>query len=332
MSFSASGWINAIKNDGKTQAFPIITFPGLELTGKTVQDLTTNGEAQAECIIALADRYHSLGGVMVMDLSVEAETFGADIQFSDNEVPTVKNRLINDLSEIEGMEVPVIGSGRTGEYLKAARMASEAIHDKPVFGGIIGPYSLAGRLVDITEMMTLILIDPEAMHKLLRKCTRFLIEYAGAYKAEGVAGVVIAEPAAGLLWPEACVEFSSEYIKQIVEAVQDDSFMVILHNCGNTVPLVPSMVYTGSMACHFGNAVDMAEILPQIPSDILAMGNIDPVGVFRNGTPQKVESITRELLGKAAGYPNFVISSGCDVPPGSPLENIDAFYRAIENQ
>ena len=172
-----------------------------------------------------------------MDLSVEAEAFGAPVTFSDHEIPMVSGRHIHDRDSIRGLAVPAVGKARTGEYVKAAAMAAKAVVHKPVFGGMIGPYSLAGRLFDMTEIMMLILIDPDAAHALLKKCASFLIDYACAYKLSGASGIVIAEPAAGLLSADSCMEFSSVYIKQIVDAVQDEKFIVILHNCGNTVPL-----------------------------------------------------------------------------------------------
>jgi uroporphyrinogen decarboxylase len=322
-------WKYKLIADSTHYALPIVTFPGLHLTGKKVIDVVTNGQEQANCIEALAKRYNSLAGVMVMDLSVEAEAFGATVIFSDNDVPTIGSRLLSSYDDIQALSVPKVGNERTSEYLKAAQIASEKITDRPVFAGIIGPYSLAGRLFDITEMMTLVYIEPEAAHELIEKCTSFLVEYAKAYKNKGASGIIIAEPAAGLLAPDICHDFSSVYVKTIVDAVQDDDFMVVLHNCGNTVSLVPSMLTTGAMAYHFGNAVDMREILPQIPEDVLAMGNIDPAGTIRMGNPDTVKAKTMELLDACAGYKNFVVSSGCDVPPGTPLENIDAIYQAV---
>jgi uroporphyrinogen decarboxylase len=198
-------------------------------------------------------------------------------------------------------------------------------------GGHIGPYSLAGRLFDMTEIMTAILLEPDAIHELLGKCAEFLADYAKGFKEAGADGVIIAEPAAGLLSVDLCEEFSSQYVKRIVDAVQDDSFTVILHNCGNTAALVDSMAGTGAMGLHFGNVVKMSEILPHVPPDRVAMGNIDPVGVLKSGNPAGVEAAVKCLLDGMAKYPNFVISSGCDIPPSTPLENIDAFFRAVEH-
>jgi uroporphyrinogen decarboxylase len=105
--------------------------------------------------------------------------------------------------------------------------------------------------------------------------------------------------------------------------------MVVLHNCGNTVSLIESMLGTGASGFHFGNAVDMLEILPQVPSDRLVFGNVDPAGVIKNGTPEIIKSKTRELLTRTEKYHNFVISSGCDIPPKTTIENIEALFDAV---
>jgi uroporphyrinogen decarboxylase len=266
---------------------------------------------------------------LVMALYVEAEAFGSEISSSQNEIPTVSKRLINSFSSLASMKIPEIGKGKTCEHLKAAKLATKNITDRPVFGGIIGPYSLAGRLYDITEMMASILFEPKGSHELLKVCTDFLKKYAKAFKDAGCNGVVIAEPAAGLLAGKECNEFSSCYVKQIVDYVQDENFIVILHNCGNTMTLVDSMVSTGSAGFHFGNAVDMVEILPQVPSGRLVFGNLDPAGVIKDGTPEIIRTETLELLNKTASFKNFVLSSGCDIPPGTKLENIDALFNAL---
>ena len=66
------------------------------------------------------------------------------------------------------------------------------------------------------------------------------------------------------------------------------------------------------------------------PENKLMLGNIDPAGIIRNGTKEQVREETLKLLEKCGKYKNFVLSSGCDIPPMSPLENIQAFFDAAE--
>ncbi|WP_288150871.1 uroporphyrinogen decarboxylase family protein [Phocaeicola sartorii] len=322
-------WINEIIQKKEVVAMPIMTHPGIEMIGKTVRDAVTDGQVHYNAIQALSEKYPTAAATVIMDLTVEAEAFGAEIVFPENEVPSVVGRLLNDEEAIDKLEIPALNKGRIPQYLKANMLAAKAITDRPVFAGCIGPYSLAGRLYDMSEIMMLIYINPEAANSLLKKCSDFILRYCMALKATGVNGVVMAEPAAGLLSDEDCTQYSSVFIKEIVEKVQDDHFTVILHNCGNTGHCTRAMVATGAAAYHFGNKINMVEALKEVPGDALAMGNLDPVSLFKAAAPEEMKKATLDLLEATRSYPNFVLSSGCDTPPHTPAENIDAFFAAL---
>ena len=315
----------------KRPAIPIMTHPGIELVGKTVLDAVTDGSVHADAIVSLAENTPSDAATVIMDLTVEAEAFGAKLQYASNEVPSVSERLLHNMSEVENIPIPELSAARIPEYLKANRIAAERIKDRPVYAGCIGPYSLAGRLYDMSEMMMAIYVEPDLAKMLLAKCSVFIMKYIQALKETGVDGVIMAEPAAGLLSNEDATTFSTNYIKPIVEAVQDDNFLFVLHNCGNTGHCTQSMVDSGAKGLHFGNQCNMVEALRQVPGDRIVMGNLDPVGIFKSATPEQVYDATTKLLEETAEFDNFVISTGCDVPPGVSKENIDAFYRAVSN-
>ncbi|NLV71713.1 MAG: methylcobamide--CoM methyltransferase [Actinobacteria bacterium] len=330
MDFSTDRWIEGVLEADSRQALPITTSPGLELIDKPISALFGDGQVQADCIVALARKYPSIAALTQMDLSVEAEAFGSPMKFSDTEAPTVSAPIVTDAESVDALVIPKVGAARTYEYIRAARLAAKRINDRPTLGGIIGPFSLGCRLMEMSQLMTATRRDPDLAHALLEKCTDFLREYAQAFKEAGVDGVVIAEPAAGLISPAFCQTFSSDYIKRIVDDVQDDSFMVILHNCGNTSGQVTSMLFTGARCLHFGNAVDMNQIMPQMPKEVLGCGNVDPLKVMKMGEVYDVKSRTLELLEQMTKYKNFVLSTGCEVPPGSTIENLDAFYKTLD--
>jgi uroporphyrinogen decarboxylase len=321
-------WAREIIAAPTRHAIPVMTHPGVEFIGKSVFDVVTDGQIHFEALKAVNDHYPSAAATTVMDLTVEAEAFGAPVHFSPEEIPAVTGSVVSNREEIEALQIPDLSLKRLPEYLKASRLAARNI-DKPVFSGCIGPFSLAGRLFDMTEIMTTCYLDPDLVHLLLQKCTDFLLTWVQALKATGTSGVVMAEPAAGLLDGDFCAEFSSRYVKQIVDNVQDDHFLLILHNCGNTGQCTEAMLATGAAGLHFGNAIDMKPALEQCPRNILVMGNIDPVRQFKMASPEELYQITSDLLEKTKAYPNFILSSGCDTPPGTPLANIDAFYRAL---
>ena len=324
-------WLNEQMQAKTRKALPILSFPCAQLLGISVKELIADSDAQAKGMYEIAKRCDTAAAVSMMDLSVEAECFGSQILTYDDEVPAVTGSVVETMEDAEALAVPKVGDCRTGLYIDAIKKAKERITDRPVFAGVIGPFSLACRLMDMTQAMILCYDEPEVVELTLEKCTAFLIEYIKAYKEAGANGIVMAEPAAGLMSPALCQEFSSDYIKTIVDAVQDDDFVVIYHNCGNAIKRqVSEILSTGCAAYHFGNAVPMLEMLEQMPADVLTMGNVDPAGVLRNGNPEKVREETLAIMDACCGYPNFLISSGCDIPPATPWENLDAFFAAVE--
>ena len=331
MTRNMKAWLADMLAAEKKTALPILSFPSVSLLGVTVRELISDSDRQAEGMKLVADRTKSAAAVSLMDLSVEAECFGATIRVSDEEVPTVVGRLIHDEEEAEALEIPAVGTARSGLYVDSIRKAVQLITDRPVLAGIIGPFSLAARLLDVTEIMMDCYDEPDMVHTVLEKATAFLIAYAKAYKAAGANGILMAEPVAGLLSPALEEEFSSPYVKRIVEAVQDDSFIVVYHNCGdNVLRMTESILSTGADAYHFGNSIDMADMMAKMPADTVVMGNVDPAGVLRQGTPDTVRTATLDVMSKCCSYPNFVISSGCDIPPATPWENLDAFFASVE--
>lgn len=313
----------------KRIAIPIMTHPGIEAIGKRVIDAVTDGDVHYQAIRNVTETYDTAACTVIMDLTVEAEAFGCTISMPEHEVPSVTGRLVYDAETVDKLQIPSLSAGRVPEYLKANRLAIENIQDKPVLSGCIGPFSLAGRLYDMSEIMVGIYIEPEVIQTLLEKCTTFILHYCQELKRLGATGVIMAEPAAGLLSDEDCMNYSTVYVKRIVEAVQDDDFIVILHNCGNRGQCTSAMIASEAAALHFGNAVDMVATLEQCPSDLVIMGNIDPVGVLKQASAKEVYRQTMDLLEKTVGYRNFVLSSGCDMPPLVPDANIRAFYQAV---
>ena len=330
MKHNMNEWLAALPKSRKP--LPLLSFPSAQLLGASVYDFTHNAALQTEGIIRVANRTDSAAAVCMMDLSVEAEAFGCEIKATKDEVPTVIGVLISDEDEAEALTVPAVGDGRTGLYIEAARGAKAAITDRPVLAGIIGPFSLAGRLMDVSEALVNCIADEDFVHAALRKTTAFLKAYAQAYKDAGVDGIVMAEPLAGLLSPALETEFSAPYVKEIVEAVQDDSFIVVYHNCGPNTPLMTESFYAnGAAAYHFGDAADLKAMLEKMPADRPVCGNISPVDHFAKGTPDSMYSAVSELVKACGGHTNFVLSSGCDIPPNAKWENIDAFFTAARD-
>lgn len=323
-------WLKQIRIKKNKRAMPVLTFPAIQLLNTSVEKLISDSNLQSEALKLINQRCHPLAIMGFMDLSVEAEAFGANIRFSEDEVPIVVGSIIKSEEDAINLKVPKVGAKRTRIYFDAMKKAKQEIKDCPVFAGCIGPFSLAGRLLGVSEAMISCYDEPEMVHLVLKKATEFLINYLQAYKDLGIDGVFMAEPLAGILSPNLCDEFSSCYVKEIVSALDDDSFLVAYHNCGNnTLKMVDTILSTGCRLYHFGNAISIEQMLKLMPKDIMVMGNIDPVSL-KDASKEDVIAATNALLEAIGDVDNFVISSGCDIPPLARWENIDAFMKTAQ--
>jgi len=310
-------------------AMPVAVYPGTTLCGKSVVQMVNDPAAQVEVSLALRDHLGMAFTLSAMDLSTEAEAFGAQVRIMDGEVPTVIGRLVTDAAGVDALTVPKVGMARTHVYVETARRLAAGPGDPFVVGGCIGPFTLAGRLFGVSESLEFSVAEPEAMERLITKATDFLIGYVRAFKQAGCKALFMAEPTAGLLSPKMLGRLSSPFVKRIVEAVEGEGFGIILHNCGAKLVHLPQILQSGASAFHFGAPMDLAAAARQVPATSVVLGNLDPSAVFLGGTPEVVAERTRALCQAVSGLPNVVLSSGCDVPPSTPVANLKAFIQAV---
>ena len=155
---------------------PIATFPGLGLTGASVREAVNNPQAQFDAVAALHERYRPPVVLSAMDLSAEAEAFGCTLYLADNEIPSVTGRLVTSLEQARQLPVPQPGDRRTAVYLETVRRLKQLPSRPLVLGGCIGPFSLAARLVGMSEALELTLTEPDLMKAVLEKSTAFLTD------------------------------------------------------------------------------------------------------------------------------------------------------------
>lgn len=330
MEFCARRW-KAEMMAGKPKGLLILSFPVAKKMGISVRELLESSENQARGMLEIIRCFPKQRAIVSrMDLSVEAQAFGASVRFEENDVPVVETPVVRSAEDASRLQVPDWKTSRCAIDVEAVRQVAASKPDRPVFAGVIGPYSLAGRLMDVTEIMIQCMMEPDLVHRVLRKATDFLKEYIRAYKEAGAQGVVMAEPLAGLISPDMVRDFSTAYIREIVDELQDDSFVILYHNCGaGVLASIQEIAATGCFAYHFGNAVAMEQVLEAMDPDTLVFGNLDPVALFQNGTPEQVEEAVDALIKRCGTFPNWVVSSGCDIPARASWENIERFYESL---
>lgn len=329
MKRNMNEWCKQVIESPTTFAFPILSYPMLSKTDQKINDVITNPNEQYKLLKAVTETFPMPAIMIALDLTQEAEAFGCPVIMGDIDLPKIVKPVITDYASLENLVVPGPESARIPIFIKAAEIAAKNL-PIPVFGIFSGPFSLGGSICNFSKFIIATKKDPKFVHGIVKKSTEFLIKYAKKMKEIGANGIVLAEPSPGIISNAQANEFAYPYVKQIVDAVQDDNFIVILHNCGGNVNTqVNSIVKTGVKGLSVGNAVDMKDIASQSPDDFLVLGNLDPTSVFRMGTPELVRKETLALLEKMKAYKNFVLSTGCDIPIGTPLENVQAMFDAL---
>jgi uroporphyrinogen decarboxylase len=311
-------------------AMPLCAYAGLEITGESVEDLVSVPGSQFRAVMALNERYQTPILLTAIDTTVEAEAYGCEIKFSAREVPSIVGRFITDAKDIASLPDPVPGDSRTRVPIETAwRLTAEAGVSVPVVGAMLGPFALAARLYGINEALAATETEPDTIEAILDIVTGFLCRYALAFRETGAWGIVVAEAAAGRLSPEGLKRFSAPFVKRIIKAVEEPDFAVVVHNCHADAGHLDGLIASGAGMYHFGASMDIVAALDKVGPEITLGGNLDPVTVFKKGTPQAAGDATRALLEATRGHKNFFISSGCDLAPGTPLATLNAFFRAV---
>lgn len=314
-----------VRMAGRPMVAPLAGFPGITLTNSTIAENLRDARLQTRTITAL----HSLVDFDIvfpmMDLTVESEALGAEVDWETDEMPTVHKPIVATLEDVEALRVPVVGHGnRLGVFVETCASLRNAFPDKLVWAYALGPYSIAGRLMGMTDISIAVKLEPQIVHALLRKCNELLSRYATALLSTGVDGLMILEPAASLLRADDAVEFSCNYVGEIVDLVKRHAKTPALHNCGDIGHMVEPLCATGIEALSVGSVTDPRSIYGRLPRNVVVMGNLDPTEVFLRGTPWQVREAAVTLATSMADCTRFVLSSGCDLPPGVPLDNLKA--------
>jgi MtaA/CmuA family methyltransferase len=116
--------------------------------------------------------------------------------------------------------------------------------------------------------------------------------------------------------------------KLLMNAVREMGWQFAgLHVCGDISPILEDLIATGAGLIDVDHQVDASSAIRQARGRVALRGNLDPVTAFFQGSAEEVRRQTGTLI-QTAGGARWILSSGCDIPPGTPAENVEAFCRA----
>jgi uroporphyrinogen decarboxylase len=157
------------------------------------------------------------------------------------------------------------------------------------------------------------------------------VAYARALVKAGAALVAVLEPTAVILSPRSFTHLVLPRLHRLFEAIKSAGAFPVLHICGKSTHLLSAMTQTGAHGLSLDSVVSFPDIATQVPPEIALIGNLAPVDVIMQGSQQDVINATRRLLDAMEPYPNFILSSGCDLPLETPLDNIRSLVQVAKS-
>jgi uroporphyrinogen decarboxylase len=318
--------------NGQRLVCPLMGFPGLRIINSTVKLAQQNYGEHYKVLQALIDKYQPDIIFPLMDLSVEANALGMLTVFPKEDSATVlkdHHFCIDDLSRHR--QINITYDTRLQGYVETVRLSRLCFSDKIVKGAYVtGPYSLAGLIMGAEEAAMAAIMEPDMLTEMCEFTMGRILEYIRLLIGAGAQVVCILEPTAVMLGPDEFEKFSSSFIRHIVMSYKYTDVSLIYHTCGNSMHLIDKMIESQVDGVSLDSpdaGVFLPEVAGNVKKDIILIGNLNPAGTILNGKPEEVSRETNELLRSMDFYPNFVLSTGCDLPQEVPFENIDAFMK-----
>lgn len=292
--------------------------------GRYAKDHRVLTEAQ----IFVAEKYDFDYVSAISDPAREAADCGAEVQFYDDQPPAIREEdaVLADKSRLETLAQPdpLRPGSRMRDRVEAAAVFKEKVKGRKwIEGWVEGPCAEGSDLRGINRLMIDFMDDPRFVHRLFEFTTHLGLAFAKAQLDAGCDVIGVGDAAASLVGPKIYREFVLPYEARLVRGIQDLGGRVRLHICGN---ISRSLTEIGTLQCDqvdLDFMVDVAAAREQMGPEQVLTTNIDPVKVLQNGTPEQITAALEKCY-EDAGKTNLCIGAGCEVPRGTPRENLEA--------
>jgi len=314
---------------------PLAVHYCARLAGYTLRQYTTSAQALADSVLRYYERFTPDAVWLSADTWVSAEAMGAKVGATDDHQPFggTGEPLVRCAADIDRIPAPdVSAQGRYPLMLEAlSRIVSQIGRDVFVVACMDQyPFSLAAALMGINDIMTRIVDDPAFVRALMVRCEEYASTYGRALANAGADLLSGGDSPAGLLGPKLYQEIALPAEKRLVTQLKAAAGKpVSLHICGDATAILPLMATSGADVLELDHAVDLGKACRIVGPDVGLWGNLDPVRVLAQGTPNQVRRAAQEAVAavQAAGHRRFVLSSGCTLAVETPSANLAALIR-----
>lgn len=316
---------------------PITMMFAADQLGALYREYVTDFRVLVEAQILTAERFGIDYVSVISDPTREACDCGANVNFFENQPPAIDEAeaLLRDKAVLDDLTPPnPAEAGRMQDRLKGIAELRRLVGDRKLIEGWIeGPCAESADLRGINNIMLDFYDDPEFARNLIDFVTEMEITFARAQIESGADLIGIGDAAASLVGPRIYEEFIWPAQKRMVDAIQQMGGLVRLHICGDTRPLLGTM---GGLSCEIVDLdyfSSLAAGRQAMGDQQVLLGNIHPVKLLLNGTPNQIGAALDECWQGAE--PRYIVGAGCEVPRGTPAENLDCmaeFARTHPNR
>ncbi len=310
-----------------------VTTSGLAQFGYRFAEIHVDAEKMANSALATFEQFGFECVVVPFDMGVEAEALGCAVKYYDDGssrvlYPTISGKLSEKVAELT-LNVPadLSRAGRIPLVMDAIRRVKARVGDRAAVGSwVLGPFTLAGQIVDLNDLLKNSYKKPAMINALLAQLADALVRIIGLYREAGADYITVREMGAtsDVLSPRMFESLILPHLTRIFAAIPSPR---ILHICGDTNQIVELMAQAGADAISVDQKNDLAasRATLRVP-DALIFGNIDPYNLLVTGTPETIEAGIRKIIasGPSAVWP------GCDIWPEVPPENMRALMATME--
>ncbi len=313
---------------GRIQFYPILMHFAARFDGKTYGEFASDYRVLVESNIRCLRHFDADMVSLISDPYRETAAFGAEVRFVPESVPQCMSKVVDTPEDIIKLERPdVLSYDRTLDRISGARYYRELLGEEvPVMGWVEGPLAEACDLAGVTEMLMMLMMDPEAAGILLDKCLETGKDFAREQVKAGCDLIGVGDAICSQIDPDTYQAFVFDRHRQLVDFIHSLGVPVKFHICGNTTHLWPYLSQLGLDIFDLDFMSDPEEAYRQFGPEVIRCGNINPVEI-QNLTAEEVFQKCRDLISREKGR-KFMLSGGCEITVNTPAENLLAMRRA----
>lgn len=313
---------------GRRIGSPIMGAYLSTLTGTNVRQNLTDGKIMFKTVETYVKEFKPDFVMCTFpDLAAEAEACGCKLKMPDNALPSVEEHIVQTSADLNKLTIPdPYKDGRLHAFIEATDLFSKRFTLQSTAASC-GPFTLAAELMGVDIITRKALKEPELVHEVMEYSLQVIQRYNAELVKAGASTIGIAEPTCSLLSAKVFEKLVLPYLQRYVASLPIPSS---LHICGRAGHLIELMCKTGVSGISLDSPTDLLKIKDKVPPNIMIIGNLAPVDILLMKKPDDVRVATLEMLEAMKDVTNFGLCSGCDLPVGTPMENVKAMIDTVK--